>query len=278
MKLEYVVDDRSVAERFISELPAELKRMRFSGGALAEHEIKGWRPTHMVVAVYDGVLAAMADCVISSDGKRGNYSLICKDGYGGYALRAMHQLKKRFPVEVVEASFRNPTGPLLKMGRWWADYIYDQDAWHAAGNLCKQIGFHPSIEPAPIAITDSNLETFGIPDPDHWCERSRMQLAAAFLDPNGYVLSTEKCAALPRSVIVALILEALAIPYEERQRFTRSELAQAVVKLGIVPPDDATASAWTDARLGEDIRRRVSALGPEHAPLQGPIFKLARSP
>ena len=33
MKLHYVVDDRNVAEKFISELPNDLKRMRFNEDA-----------------------------------------------------------------------------------------------------------------------------------------------------------------------------------------------------------------------------------------------------
>jgi hypothetical protein len=275
MKLHYVVDDRNVAEKFISELPIDIVRMRFNADILNASGLNAWRPSHTVVAIYDGVLAAMADCVISSDGQRGNYSLICKDGYGGYALRAMHQLKKRFPVPCIETSFRNPTDGLLKMARWWADYIYDQDTCYAAGGLSRHVGFHPSIEPAPIAITDSNLKTFGLPPIEEWDEASHMQLATAYLEP-AVALSTDKCEVLPRAIVLALAFEILALPYDQRQRLTRSQLAEGAVKLGVVSPQDRTASAWIDPGLAAEFRQKLSALGAELAPAKGEIFQLRK--
>jgi hypothetical protein len=276
MRLQYVVDDRNIAEKFILELPTDLKRMRFNDESLTGAGLARWRPTHTVVAIYDGVLAAMADCVISADGKRGNYSLICKEGYGGYALRAMHQLKKRFPVDHVDTSFRQPTDALLKMARWWADYVYDQETCYAAGGLSRHIGFHPSIEPAPIAITDSNLETFGLPPIKEWCAVSRMQLAAACREP-AITLSTDRCAALPRGILLGLAFEILAVPYERRQRLTRSQLAEGAVKLGAVPPQDKTASAWIDPVLAAEFQQSLAALGPEHAPAKGPVFEMRKA-
>jgi hypothetical protein len=271
MKLHYVVDDRNVAEKFISELPIDLKRMRFND----EAGLTSWRPTHTLVVICDSVLAAMADCVMSSDGKRGNYSLICKEGYGGYAVRAINHLKRRFPVERIETSFSHPTDALLTMARWWSDYIYDQDTCYAAGGLSRHVGFHPSMEPAPIAITESNLKTFGLLPIEEWCDVSRMQLAAAYLDP-AVALSTDKCEVLPRGIVLALAFEILALPYDQRQRLTRSQLAEGAVKLGVVNPQDRTASAWIDPGLAAEFRQKLSALGAELAPAKGQIFQLRK--
>jgi hypothetical protein len=137
------------------------------------------------------------------------------------------------------------------------------------------VGFHPSIEPAPIAITDSNLKMFGLPHIEEWCEASRMQLAAAYLDPTVGLL-TNKCEALPRGIVLALAFEILALPYDQRQRLTRSQLAEGAIKLGVVRPQDRTASAWIEPGLAAEFRQKVSEMGAELAPAKGQIFQLRR--
>ena len=79
-----------------------------------------------------------------------------------------------------------------------------------------------------------------------------MQLATAYLEP-AVALSTDKCEVLPRGIVLALAFEILALPYDKRQRLTRSQLAEGAVELGVVSPQDRTASAWIDPELARSF-------------------------
>ncbi len=273
MSIEFLVDDVESVKRFLEEVPLRMRRLRFDDKALIADSPSQWMPTHTVVVSKDGNLLALADCIITPDGKVGNYSLLAKEKCGSYAIKAVLCLKRLFPVSHVETTFANPTDDLLTLTRRWADTIYDQETWANARELTSLHNTGAMLAPIPIAITMSNLKLFSLPPVRHLDKDSQLQITSTCLSKNCRLISSVDEKAIPRNLVIALSFEVMNLPLRKRQNLTRAFLVRAASEIGLLIIDRAQEKFFS--RNAEYYVKELMKFTNGEAPPQfGSVFQL----
>jgi hypothetical protein len=248
--------------------------MRFSDGALIAGSPTQWSPSHTVIISKDGELLALADCIITPDGRVGNYSILAKEKCGSYAIKAVLCLKRLFPVDHVETTFANPTDNLLTLTRRWADTIYDQETWANARDLTSLYNTGSMLAPVPIGVTMSNLKRFDLPDIRTLDNISKLQILHSCLVNRFQIVSSISGAIIPRNLAIALSFEILKLPLKKRQILTRFFLIESAREIGISIIGGSQGNKLYLRSRDYYMNELKHFVGVDIPPQLGPVFQL----
>lgn len=220
MSLEFIEDDFDVANEFVRKLPAKIRSERFSLDIVTNKPIR-WTPTHVVLAVVDGKVVAMADALYADGNKAANGSLVALRGHGALALRAFFHLKNVFPAGFWESCLRDPTPSTMAISRKFFDMTFDQGTWEVHQELMRQLGTDIPLAPAPILASNNHLKLLGLPPISQIPMALKREIISAALSispSNPPVISGKP---MDAQSLIALSFDIIDASYKVRQYVTR---------------------------------------------------------
>jgi len=223
--LSFIDDDFPAAQAFVASLNRKIVRLRFSG-------VGEWKPNHIALAVRDGQVVAMADCVLSDEESGANASLLARPGFGAYAISALLRLKKRVAAEHWLSTLREPTPATIAISRRYFDETCDQTAWELSSGLIRQHGQSGVLQAAPLIASAKFLRLHSIPPLKELDGASKNQVLNVALDlgrgllhsPNGYPLGGPE--------LLSLVFDLADVPMRVRQDVSRITLFLAAAQMG----------------------------------------------
>ncbi len=271
--LDFIIDNPDANKKFIDELSLRMRRLRF-GEISPKKIVQNWVPEHTLIVSKNGEMIALADVIRTPDSRLGNFSLVAKEGCGLYAFMALFQLKRLYPVEMIETTFSEPTEFLIGLAKRWADIIYDQETWANARELTIRYRTGTMLAPTPIALTKKNLQLFKITEPLKLDSTSRQQIAHCCLNEDNIYLTTKDYGPIPKSVTTALGFEITKLEFTKRQKVTRSILIGAAQKYGLILDQLViTKNNYFNAR-NLFLDRLLEINSSAETPMNGPVFKI----
>ncbi|TPM00140.1 hypothetical protein FJ960_19895 [Mesorhizobium sp. B2-3-11] len=213
-ELSFILDDLTAATEFVRSLNRKIVRQRFSASGT-------WNPDRVVLAVSSGQIVAMADCVISDDGRAANGSLLAHPNSGAYAVTALLHLKQLVSVECWQSTLRVPTPATISISRRYFDETFDQAAWEISNELMRLHGPQHHLQPVPIVASASLLRTYAIPPLHRLDAASRSQLLAAAANPAVAAIRTPAGHVLDSRGLMAVAFELSNLPMQARQHVSR---------------------------------------------------------
>jgi hypothetical protein len=228
----FIIDDLSAARKFISTLNRKIVRQRFSN-------YQEWNPDHIVLAIKNGKVVAMADCVLSDNKNGANGSLLARPEFGGHSIVALTKLKQLVKVDFWQSTLRSPTDATCAISRRFFDVTHDQGAWEISNALVRMHGVHSHLHPTPLVASNSFLKKHGIPRLNQLSAASKNQIMLAARKPSGSAIRTPSGDFLPAHYLMTLAFELLGLPMRVRQEVSRLMLIALATLHGHRPEPDA---------------------------------------
>ncbi|MGN7752329.1 hypothetical protein [Sinorhizobium sp. 22678] len=257
-RVEFVVDDFKAATGFAKSLPKKVKEARFILDPRTRAPYR-WTPDHVVIARIQGRSVAMADAIYSEESPVANVSIVALPEHGGYAVRCLRHLMRKFPVDCWEATFRSPTDATIAIARRFYDFAYDQKAWQMCQELASSFGEGARYAPTPLLATERNIKRIGLRKLADLDAHGRAQILRLARLPTDGKLVAPNGTPLYHSDAVAMAFDLLNIPIRTRQYVTRFHAAMNMAKTARTLPDPDGMSRVLDMQAVPNFIVQVEA-------------------
>jgi hypothetical protein len=228
----FIIDDLSAAQKFISTLNRKIVRQRFS-------TYQDWKPDHIVLAIKNNEVVAMADYVLSDNKNGANGSLLARPGFGGHSIVALQKLKRLVKVDFWQSTLRSPTDATCAISRRFFDVTHDQGAWEISNALVLMHGVHSHLHPTPLVASNSFLKKHGIPPLNKFSPRIKKPNNDGRARALWVGHTNSEWRFLPAHYLITLAFELLGLPMRVRQEVSRLMLIALATLHGHRPHPDA---------------------------------------
>ncbi|XUY27609.1 hypothetical protein RMR21_004410 [Agrobacterium sp. rho-8.1] len=243
-QVEFIHDDYDLAKKFVLSLPPKIQRERFAN-------FKKWTPERVVIAKLDHRIVAMADAIVTIDDSAANVSLLARPEFGAYAIRAMHELRRRLDGRALFSTLHHPKPSTIAISRRFFDEVFDQGAWEMSSHLIKTYGQDRFFLPPPMAVTDRFMKAVGLPRVSLLNEGSRQQVLRVAKNPAKAILKTPTGFIFDGPHLMALAFDVVDLPMKHRQSITRMNLLSMTAAKGLSVSPEMVGKVVDPRSLGQ---------------------------